>query len=63
MSRKKYITPEVFVANLDFQNVLCLSDVTSDKGIGYGGVDEDGSVDPSAPKMENPWTAPSWESE
>ena len=38
------------------QTIICASDgVTSGKGIGYGGVDEDGEKDPSARRRRDVW--------
>ncbi len=47
MKRKSYITPEVKIVSCDGMMMLCVSGVSSSfsGGIGYGGIDEDGSVD------------------
>jgi len=36
--------------------MLAASGVSSDKGIGYGGVDEGGTMDPSARRRKDVWT-------
>mgnify|MGYP006916267233 FL=1 len=35
--------------------MLCASAVYSDNGIGYGGVDEDGTIDPEARSHRGVW--------
>ena len=41
--KKTYIEPSVMVAYIGTTAMICGSqDITSDKGIDYGGVDEDG---------------------
>ena len=48
--KKNYITPVAEIHQLDSQEVLSsVSDaVSGNNGIGYGGVDEAGELDPSA---------------
>ena len=46
--RKDYISPTLHSHRCDVATMLAASGVTSDKGIGYGGVDADGDKDPSA---------------
>ena len=43
--KKKYIIPETKVVRLHGETILSASGVTSNNGIGYGGVDVDGSLD------------------
>ena len=50
MKRKEYIIPLMKVVELNKMRLLTGSGVTSD-GIDYGGVDEDGILDPSAPGL------------
>ena len=45
--KKTYSAPVVEVMNTEVEELLA-SSVTSDKGIGYGGVDTDGSKDPAS---------------
>ncbi len=62
MKRNEYKTPKTSVVCLWSSNVLCLSDVTSDKGIGYGGVDDSGSIIPSTREKDTYWDSDSdWE--
>ena len=43
--KKRYIIPETKVVLLHGETILSASGVTSNNGIGYGGVDVDGSLD------------------
>ena len=47
--KKRYIIPEVKVVRLHVETILSVSGVVgkigNDEGIGYGGIDEDGSLD------------------
>ncbi|MBR5393451.1 MAG: hypothetical protein IK144_00040 [Bacteroidaceae bacterium] len=45
--KKIYISPEIIVLQLHCRQLLSTSGVTS-KNIGYGGVDEDGLLNPEA---------------
>ena len=46
--KKTYIIPTIKrIVMLEERTIVCASGVTGD-GIGYGGVDKDGSMDPSA---------------
>ena len=45
--KKTYFSPETTVVSMAMAQMVCQSGVTS-KGIGYGGVDEDGTKDPAA---------------
>ncbi|MCR4809312.1 MAG: hypothetical protein K5896_05585 [Prevotella sp.] len=54
--KKKYLQPWTVVIKLKHATMLCASKgVTSDKGIGYGGVDEEGEKDPEARRRRNVW--------
>jgi hypothetical protein len=44
--RKKYVAPVIELDSMENENALLI--VSSQKGIGYGGVDTDGSKDPDA---------------
>lgn len=50
-----YITPSVEILELSTENMIATSGVTSDNGIGYGGVDEDGSLTPSSNGRRGGW--------
>ena len=55
MDRKTYITPKVKVLMCDSIHLLCSSLGSSfGGGIGYGGVDEDGSVTAGV-RSDNVW--------
>ena len=45
MEKKFYVTPEMEEMVMDDSFVL--SSVSSDEGIGYGGVDDTGEIDPT----------------
>ncbi len=47
MKKKEYITPNMRMLSCGMGSLLSGSGVSAD-GIGYGGVDKDGSMDPSA---------------
>lgn len=49
-----YITPSVEILELSAENMIATSGVYSD-GIGYGGVDEDGTIVPSAKGRRGSW--------
>ena len=53
--KKKYLQPSVSMDNMALQVILAVSGVTSDKGIGYGGVDENGTKDPSSRRSMDLW--------
>ena len=55
MEKKKYICPAANETSLLLSKVLCGSDVTSGNGIGYGGTDEDGSIDPAVRRKDFSW--------
>lgn len=47
--KKTYIQPQIEVAIMRAMNIICGSDsITSTKDINYGGVDEEGTKDPSS---------------
>ena len=46
MKKKEYIAPAVELVECDDMVLLAGSGVTSDVGIGWGGIDDDGSKDP-----------------
>jgi hypothetical protein len=62
--KKKYITPTADVVRVEFQHLILGSGVTGKRGttieIEYGGVDEDGSKDPSS-DIFNAWDEESWD--
>ncbi len=51
--KKIYIIPEIQVEQAESVMPLATSGVTSNNGIGYGGVDQAGTLDPST--KENPF--------
>ena len=46
--KKIYIAPNTVVVEIESEMILAASGVHSDTGIGYGGVDKDGSMDAEA---------------
>ena len=46
--KKIYIDPNTVVVEIESEMILAASGVHSDKGIGYGGVDTEGSMDAEA---------------
>ncbi len=50
-----YITPGMEIQEFSVENMVATSGVTSDNGIGYGGVDEDGSLTPSSNGRRGSW--------
>ena len=50
--KKQYIHPSVESTHEIDAQPLCLSDVTGNNGIGYGGTDEEGEKDPDAKERE-----------
>ena len=57
--KKKYNTPEMSIVGLQYTRLLANSDVWSDVGLGYGGVDDDGSLIPET--RENNILDDDWE--
>lgn len=54
--KKTYMQPQVHVAFIGTTTFICGSqDIKSDKGIGYGGVDEEGTLEPSARRHYDDW--------
>ena len=52
--KKIYFQPNIEVVRTQAVNMICGSkDVQSDKGIDYGGVDEEGTKDPSSRRIDN----------
>lgn len=51
--KKKYNTPGMCIVEIQNISPLANSDISSDVGLGYGGVDDDGSIIPEA--RENIW--------
>jgi len=54
MKKKQYIIPEVKEVEIESVRLMSGSGVSSDD-IGYGGVDEDGSIVPSTRGIDNPF--------
>lgn len=50
MKKKEYIAPSMEVMEIKNMQLLAGS-VTSDSGIDYGGVDDEGIIDPMAPDL------------
>ena len=50
--KKTYLQPSVMVAYIGTATIVCASEgvTSSDKDIDYGGVDEDGDLDPASRK-------------
>jgi len=48
MNKKIYMTPAMESVKVANELPLCVSPVSSSNGAGYGGVDTDGTKDPSA---------------
>ncbi|MBR6591493.1 MAG: hypothetical protein IKD19_06050 [Prevotella sp.] len=58
--KKTYIAPNTVVVEIETEMLLAASDgVYSDTGIGYGGVDTEGSKDAEAKSIGSCWD--SWE--
>ena len=50
-----YITPSVEILELSAENMIATSGVNGNNGIGYGGVDEDGTSVPSSNGHRGSW--------
>ena len=51
--KKIYLQPSMEMSSLGTESIICASqDITSDYGIGYGGVDEDGGKDPASRRSD-----------
>lgn len=54
--KKTYLKPLTEVVRMGMTMMICTSEsVTSNNGIDYGGVDEDGEKDPAARRRRNVW--------
>lgn len=54
--KKTYMPPLVVMVQTEMSRIICGSDdIRSDKGIGYGGVDEEGELDPAARPYHTIW--------
>jgi hypothetical protein len=54
--KKIYLQPSTEMVILGTTTIICGSqDITSDNGIDYGGVDEDGTKDPASRRQRNEW--------
>ena len=54
--KKTYLQPLTEVVRMGTWNFICASEgVTSNNGIDYGGVDEDGELDPASRRRRDVW--------
>ena len=53
--KKRYITPAMKAASMEMENLMTDSGVVSTQGIGYGGVDEGGTIEPAARDYNGMW--------
>ncbi len=56
--KKTYIEPSVMMAYIGTATIICQSagsGVSSDKGITYGGVDENGEQEPTSRRRNDVW--------
>ncbi|MBR6189977.1 MAG: hypothetical protein IKQ59_13665 [Prevotella sp.] len=54
--KKTYLQPSVMVHYIGPKTIICGSqDITSDQGITYGGVDDDGTKDPASRRHRDMW--------
>ena len=53
--KKTYIVPNTVVVDIESEMILAASGVYSDTGIGYGGVDTEGSMDAEAKSIGSCW--------
>ena len=64
--KKTYIAPNTVVVEIESEMILAASGVYSDTGIGYGGVDTEGSKDAEAKPIGSCWDSrdsrDSWDS-
>lgn len=51
--KKNYIQPSVESVQQMIMQPLCLSGVTGNNGMGYGGTDEEGEIDPDVKGRED----------
>ena len=52
--KKTYSAPSIQIVKIQLQNLIASSEFNSNKGIVYGGVDKDGSMEPGI-KSKNIW--------
>ena len=57
--KKRYVIPQIDIVRLQNESPLAASGVTANNNIGYGGVDEEGELEPSV-KLNDPHVQ--WES-
>jgi hypothetical protein len=62
MKRKRYMSPALEAEGMSDLELLTVSGVSSDRdrGIGYGGLDKDGTKDPSAPYYDEEEDGEDW---
>ena len=57
--KKTYIEPSVWMEGTETETIICTSQTITSSGIDtsitYGGVDEDGTKDPSSRRYNNVW--------
>lgn len=53
--KKTYMRPSTLTVQTELQVMICQSGVNSNNGIGYGGVDEEGTKDPASRKHKSEW--------
>ena len=53
--KKRSITPAMKAAAMEMENLMTDSGVVSTQGIGYGGVDEGGTIEPAAREYNGMW--------
>lgn len=54
--KKIYLQPLAKVAQMTTENIICSSQgVQSNNGIGYGGVDSNGTIDPASRRRRDLW--------
>ena len=53
--KKTYIAPNTVVVEIESEMILAASGVYSNTGIGYGGVDTEGSKDAEAKSVGSSW--------
>ena len=54
------MSPALEAEGMSDLELLTVSGVSSDRGIGYGGVDKDGTKDPSAPYYDEEEDGEDW---
>ena len=53
--KKMYVAPATSCDIVSEEGMLCSSPVYSDYGLGYGGVDDDGTIDPESRRHRGLW--------